>query len=75
MTTVEDIQTKYWAMEVLSAENQSDIKKLSGSLTSSKIDLNPHQIEAALFALNSPVSKGASPFAYSVLFRSVNITI
>ena len=59
MINTEDVQTKYWAMEVLSADNQSDIDKLSGSLTSSKIDLNPHQIEAALFALKSPISKGA----------------
>lgn len=28
------------------------------SLTTAKIDMNPHQVEAALFALKSPLSKG-----------------
>ena len=31
---------------------------LSKSLASSKVDMNPHQIEAALFALRSPLSQG-----------------
>lgn len=58
MTDVNDIKAKYWALEVLSSANQSDIGNISGSLETSKIDLNPHQIEAALFALKSPLSKG-----------------
>ena len=32
--------------------------KLSKSLASSKVDMNPHQVEAALFALRSPLSQG-----------------
>lgn len=31
---------------------------LSKSLASSKVDMNPHQVEAALFALRSPLSQG-----------------
>ena len=31
---------------------------ISKSLVSSKVDMNPHQIEAALFALRSPLSQG-----------------
>ena len=31
---------------------------LSKSLVSSKVDMNPHQVEAALFALRSPLSQG-----------------
>lgn len=58
MLNAEEIKAKYWALEVISSSNQSDIANLSGSLETSKIDLNPHQIEAALFALNSPVSQG-----------------
>ncbi len=58
MTNADDIKAKYWALEVLSSANQSDIGNISGSLETSKIDLNPHQIEAALFALKSPLSKG-----------------
>src|SRR5208283_3767155 len=32
--------------------------RLSMSLFDAAVDLNPHQIEAALFALQSPLSKG-----------------
>jgi superfamily II DNA/RNA helicase len=31
---------------------------ISRSLKSSRVDMNPHQVEAALFALRSPLSKG-----------------
>lgn len=54
-----DYQSKYWALEVQTSSNNTDINKLSGSLVTSNIDLNPHQIDAALFALKSPVSQGA----------------
>lgn len=33
--------------------------KLAGALVDAKVDLNPHQVEAALFAFRSPFSKGA----------------
>ncbi|MDA7950830.1 MAG: DEAD/DEAH box helicase [Pirellulaceae bacterium] len=33
-------------------------ENLSKSLASSKVDMNPHQVEAALFALRSPLSQG-----------------
>ncbi len=58
MITADEVKAKYWALEVLSSNNQNDMNSISGSLGTSKIDLNPHQIEAALFALKSPVSQG-----------------
>jgi Flp pilus assembly protein CpaB len=33
--------------------------KLAASLADAQVDLNPHQVEAALFAFRSPLSKGA----------------
>src|SRR5450756_1486831 len=36
----------------------SGMDRLSMSLFDAAVDLNPHQIEAALFALQSPLSKG-----------------
>ena len=49
---------KYYASELLrrSASNSTD--KLSMSLFDASVDLNPHQIEAAMFAFRSPLSKG-----------------
>ena len=31
---------------------------LAQSLSTARVDLNPHQVDAALFALSSPLSKG-----------------
>src|SRR5437879_6330850 len=35
------------------------MEKLAGAVASAQVDLNPHQIDAALFAFRSPLSKGA----------------
>lgn len=37
----------------------SDSEKLASTLLDAQVDLNPHQVEAALFAFKSPLSKGA----------------
>src|SRR5215211_3573014 len=34
-------------------------EKLAGAVASAQVDLNPHQVDAALFAFKSPLSKGA----------------
>ena len=47
----------YFAHE-LTRQGGSGIDRLSQSLFDAAVDLNPHQIEAALFALRSPISKG-----------------
>lgn len=48
---------KYFAYD-LTRRATSGIYRLSMSLFDATVDLNPHQIEAALFALASPLSKG-----------------
>jgi superfamily II DNA or RNA helicase len=48
---------KYFAHE-LSRNGGQGVDRLSRSLFDACVDLNPHQIEAALFALRSPISKG-----------------
>lgn len=50
-------QAKYFA-HALSLQEPEGIGRLSQSLFDAQVDLNPHQIEAALFALQSPLSKG-----------------
>lgn len=37
----------------------ADAAKLAGTLLDAQVDLNPHQVEAALFAFKSPLSRGA----------------
>jgi SNF2 family DNA or RNA helicase len=48
---------KYFAHD-LTRRATNGIDRLSMSLFDAAVDLNPHQIEAALFALKSPLSKG-----------------
>ncbi len=50
-------QAKYFAYD-LTRRATSGLDRLSMSLFDASVDLNPHQIEAALFALQSPLSKG-----------------
>jgi hypothetical protein len=48
---------KYFAYD-LTRRATNGMDRLSMSLFDAAVDLNPHQIEAALFALQSPLSKG-----------------
>ena len=48
---------KYFAND-LTRRATSGMNRLSMALFDAAVDLNPHQIEAALFALQSPLSKG-----------------
>ncbi len=50
---------KYFAHDLTRQAPSNDPGRLSMSLFDASVDLNPHQIEAAMFALNSPLSKGA----------------
>ena len=47
----------YFAHE-LTRYGGDGIERLSRSLFDACVDLNPHQIEAAMFAIQSPISKG-----------------
>lgn len=51
-------QSKYYAYE-LTTVSDNGLKRISQTLFNSNVDLNPHQIDASLFALRSPLSKGA----------------
>ncbi|MBC8503272.1 MAG: DEAD/DEAH box helicase family protein, partial [Chloroflexi bacterium] len=48
---------KYYAHEI-TREGGKGIDRLSRSIFDACVDINPHQIEAALFALKSPLTKG-----------------
>ena len=57
--TLTDQQAKYFAYELTKRCPSNSLEKLSATLSNAQVDLNPHQIEAALFAFRSPLSKGA----------------
>ena len=55
---ITSFHAKYFAHELTRRYGANDVGRLSQSLFDASVDLNPHQIEAALFALKSPLSKG-----------------
>ena len=54
-----EYQAKYYAYELTKRCPADSLEKLAGALVDAQVDLNPHQVEAALFAFKSPLSKGA----------------
>lgn len=52
-------QAKYYAFELTKRNPSDSVEKFSATLLDAKVDLNPHQVEAALFAFKSPLSNGA----------------
>lgn len=49
---------KYFAHELTRRNADDGVGRLSQSLFDASVDLNPHQIEAALFALRNPLQEG-----------------
>ena len=54
-----DYHAKYFAHELTRRCPVDSVEKLAGALVDAQVDLNPHQVDAALFAFSSPLSKGA----------------
>lgn len=54
-----DYHAKYFAHELTKRCSSDSLEKLAGAVAGAQVDLNPHQVDAALFAFNSPLSKGA----------------
>jgi ERCC4-related helicase len=59
MMELTDYHAKYYAHELTKRSASDSLEKFSRTLADAKVDLNPHQVEAALFAFKSPLSKGA----------------
>lgn len=54
-----DYQAKFYAFELTKRCPSDSAEKLSSAVAGAQVDLNPHQVDAALFAFRSPLSKGA----------------
>ncbi len=50
---------RYFAHELTKRSSSASIDSLTSALADAQVDLNPHQVEAALFAFRSPLSRGA----------------
>ncbi|AWM10757.1 SNF2-related protein [Bradyrhizobium symbiodeficiens] len=56
---ITDYQAKYFAYDITRRRAPDSADKLAGAVAGAQVDLNPHQVDAALFAFSSPLSKGA----------------
>src|SRR2546423_14794049 len=54
-----DYQAKYFAYDLTRRYAPDSAERLAGAVAGAQVDLNPHQVDAALFAFASPLSKGA----------------
>lgn len=54
--TYTQYQSKFFAYQLAKESLDGGVTQ---SLSSARVDLNPHQVDAAMFAMRSPVSKGA----------------
>lgn len=58
MTALTDHQAKLFALELKRRHPVGDSARIGSALLDAQVDLNPHQVDAALFAFRSPFSKG-----------------
>lgn len=56
--SITDYHAKYFAYELTRQRRGGDVDRIAQSLFDASVDLNPHQIDAALFALQNPLVKG-----------------
>lgn len=59
METYTPHQIRYFAEQIMLHRPQASIDGLASAMSGVKVDLNPHQVDAALFALKSPLSNGS----------------
>lgn len=51
-------QSQYFAWQLTRQAQNGSMESLASTLVDSQVDLNPHQVDAALFACQNPLSKG-----------------
>lgn len=58
-SSLTDFHAKFFAYELTRRFASDSVEKLATALADAQVDLNPHQVDAALFAFRNPFSKGA----------------
>lgn len=54
-----DYHSKYLATDLVRRRSSDSSDRLAVAVAGAQVDMNPHQVDAALFAFASPLSKGA----------------
>jgi ERCC4-related helicase len=57
--SITDHQAQYFAHDLTRRFPPDSLERFAGAVAGAQVDLNPHQVDAALFAFRSPLSKGA----------------
>lgn len=52
-------QTRYFAEQISLKRSEATTDGLASAMSGVKVDLNPHQVDASLFAMQSPLSNGS----------------
>ncbi|MFO0073988.1 MAG: SNF2-related protein, partial [Gemmatimonas sp.] len=53
-----DYHAAWWALQLIASEATGTASDIARTIANAKVDLNPHQVDAALFALRSPLTRG-----------------
>lgn len=56
---ITDYHSKYIASDLTRRRSSDSSERLAVAVAGAQVDMNPHQVDAALFAFASPLSKGA----------------
>src|SRR5882757_9760772 len=56
---ISNYQAKFIAHDLIRRRASDSSEKLAVAVAGAQVDMNPHQVDAALFAFASPLSKGA----------------
>jgi adenine-specific DNA-methyltransferase len=56
---VTSYHAQYFAYDLTRRHSADSLEKLAVAVAGAQVDLNPHQVDAALFAFHSPLSRGA----------------
>lgn len=62
-------QAKLFATQLTLRQPANSIDKLSHAIASARVDLNPHQVDAALFAVRSLLSRDALRGDFYVILK------
>src|SRR5690606_5709589 len=54
-----EYHAKYLATDLVRRRSADSAEKLAIAVAGAQVDMNPHQVDAALFAFSSPLSRGA----------------
>lgn len=71
LTQTSDYQASYYAHDLTRLGEIGEMDRLGTTLFDSKVDLNPHQVDAALFAMSiAPSPRQHAPYHPATAHRS-----